>query len=205
MPFVFKIFPVLLLFLGGQVYFLWQASRLIVRKMHKPAWRGAAVTTVLGIYAGLLAANLTSSGRSSPTPTHMTLHDALISAPFLWWIFSSTLAFFVVILVWLVRWVARAARAVVRRIASPAPEEAPRLPERRQFLEGVATAAVASPFVAGAYVIPLTRVPLSIAIIRPRIKGTNAFRPRKTLCILNELSITDPTKGRPLGSVRLKP
>jgi uncharacterized protein len=151
MPFVFNLFPVLLLFLGGQVYFLWQACALILRRIRRPAARAAAVTAVLGLYGALLAVNLMSSGRSNPTPTHMTLRDALISAPFLWWIFTSTLAFFVVILVWLVRWMARAAHAAVLRVAAPAPEEAPRLPERRQFLEGVATAAVASPFVAGAY------------------------------------------------------
>jgi uncharacterized protein len=109
------------------------------------------VTAVLGLYCALLAVNLMSSGRSNPTPTHMTLRDALISAPFLWWIFTSTLAFFVVILVWLVRWIARAAQTAVLRVAPRAPQEAPRLPGRRQFLEGVATAAVASPFVAGAY------------------------------------------------------
>src|SRR5215467_2661148 len=122
MPFVFKIFPVMLLFLGGQVYFLWQACRLIVRAVRRPAMRIAGVTALLGLYIALLAANLMSSGRSTPTPTHMTLHDALISAPFLWWIFSSTLAFFVVILVWLIRGVVRAARTIVLRAASRTPE-----------------------------------------------------------------------------------
>jgi len=150
MPFVFKIFPVLLLFLGGQVYFLWKACALILRVFRRPAGRAVGVTLVLGTYAALLAANLMASPRSIPSPTHMTLRDALISAPFLWWIFSSTLAFFVVILVCLVRVAARGMRTLLPRI-SPLPEEAPRLPERRRFLEGVAPAAVASPFVAGAY------------------------------------------------------
>jgi predicted MPP superfamily phosphohydrolase len=179
-PFVFKFAPVLLLFLGGQVYFLWKAGALIVRVVRTPASRAAAVTAVLGLYVALLAANLMSSGRSTPTPTHMTLRDALISAPFLWWIFTSTLAFFVVILVWLVRWAARAARTVVLRIASPAPEEAPRLPERRHFLEGVATAAVASPFVLGAYGLlwgrlnlEVTKQPIRLARL-PR--GFHGFR-----------------------------
>jgi len=152
MPFVFNILPVLLLFLGGQVYFLWQACRLIIRWIHRPAARAAAMTAVLGLYIGLLAANLMFSGRSTPTPTHMTLHDALVSAPFLWWIFSSTLAIFVVILVWLIRYIARAAQTITHQVAAWATEEeAPRSPERRHFLEGVATAAVASPFVLGAY------------------------------------------------------
>jgi predicted MPP superfamily phosphohydrolase len=151
MPFVFDILPVLLMFFGAQVYFLWQACRLIIRWMPGTVARAAAITAVLGLYVGLLAANLLSSPRSTPTSTHMTFHDALISAPFLWWIFSSTLAFFVVVLVWLVRYTARAVQTITRRVRARAPEEAPPSPQRRHFLEGVATAAVASPFVAGAY------------------------------------------------------
>ncbi len=151
MPFVFDILPVLLMFLGGQVYFLWQACRLIIRWIPGTVARAAAITAVLGLYVGLLAANLLSSPRSTPTSTHMTFHDALISAPFLWWIFSSTLAFFVVVLVWLVRYTARAVQTITRRVRARAAEEAPPSPERRHFLEGAATAAVASPFVAGAY------------------------------------------------------
>jgi len=161
MPFIFDLFPVLLLFLGGQVYFLWQAWVLIVRLIRRPAGRAAAMTAVLGLYGGLMAANLLSSPRSTPTPTHMTLHDALVSAPFLWWIFSSTVAFFVVILVWLARWLAQAARTAVRRVART-PEQAPPSPARRRFLEGVATAAVASPFVAGAYGLLLGRLNLEV-------------------------------------------
>jgi predicted MPP superfamily phosphohydrolase len=151
MPFVFNIFPVLLLFLGGQVYFLWQAWVLAGRAIRRQAWRAAAMAAVLGLYGALLALNLMSSGRSVPTPTHMTLHDALVSAPFLWWIFSSTFAFLVVILVWVARWIARAGRTAVRYVMARAPEEAPPSPQRRRFLEGAATAAVASPFVLGAY------------------------------------------------------
>jgi predicted MPP superfamily phosphohydrolase len=178
MPFVFKILPVFLFFLGGQVYFLWQACRLIVRLIRRPAGRAAAVTAVLGLYGAEFTLYLMSSGRSTPSPTHMTLHDALISAPFLWWIFSSTLASFVVILVWLVRWMTRAVRMVVLRVAAGAREEAPRLPERRRFLEGVATAAVASPFVAGAYGLlwgrlnlQVTKQPIRLANLPPAFHG----------------------------------
>jgi len=151
MPFVFNFFPVLLLFLGGQVYFLWQAWALIARLIRRPAGRAAAMTAVAGLYGALFALNLMSSPRSIPTPTRMTLHDALVSAPFLWWIFSSTFAFFVAILVWMARWIARAAGAAMRWAVTSVPEQAPPSPERRRFLEGAATAAVASPFVAGAY------------------------------------------------------
>ncbi|MBV9744953.1 MAG: metallophosphoesterase [Acidobacteriia bacterium] len=163
MPFVFDLLPVLLLFLGGQVYFLWRGCVFLVRHIANRAGRIAAMTVLLGVYAALFAANLRSGGRIQPAPTHLTLHDALISAPFLWWIFSSTLAFFVVLVVWLVR---LAGRAFPRRAVI----EAPASTGRRQFLEGVATAAVAAPFVAGAYGLlwgrlnlRVTRQPIRIA------------------------------------------
>ena len=178
MPFVFKIFPVLLLFLGGHAFFLWQACAVFFRLVRRPVGRAAGVTIVLGLYGAEFALYLMSARSSIPSPTHMTLHDALISAPFLWWIFSSTLAFFVVILVWLVRWMARGTRTIMSRVAASAPEEAPRLPERRQFLEGVATAAVASPFVAGAYGLlwgrlnlQVTKQPIRLANLPPAFHG----------------------------------
>jgi uncharacterized protein len=170
MPFVFAFPPVLLLFLGGQVYFLWHACRFVVRHTAKPAVRIAGVTAIVGVYVGLLAANLLSFGRSTPSPTRMTPHDAFIAAPFLWWIFSSTLAFLVVLVVWVVRGIGR----LVKR------GEAPRSPARRQFLEGAATAAVAAPFVAGAYGLlwgrinlRVTRQPIRLANL-PR--GFHGFR-----------------------------
>jgi uncharacterized protein len=158
MPFVFYLPPVLVLFLGGQVYFLWRACAFLLRRIARPVVRVASVTAVLGVYFALMAANL-MSGRESLSSTRMTLHDALISAPFLWWIFSSTLAFFVVLLVWLLRLIARAVRETARLVVtrkkqrtapSPVGHAVPS-PARRQFVEGVATAAVAAPFVAGAY------------------------------------------------------
>ena len=148
MPFVFKIGPVLLLFLGAQVYFLWRACALIARRVRRSAWRAAAISALFVLYFGLFGLNLASSGRDTPTPTHMTLRDALIAAPFLWWIFSSTVAFIVVVVVWPFRFEARPIQSVFRPSPSP---DTPASPARRKFLEGAATAAVAAPFVAGAY------------------------------------------------------
>jgi predicted MPP superfamily phosphohydrolase len=56
-----------------------------------------------------------------------------------------------VILVWLIRYTALAVQTITHRVVARVREEAPRSPERRHFLEGVATAAVASPFVLGVY------------------------------------------------------
>ncbi len=151
MPFVFRFLPVLLVFLGGQVYFLWRICAFLVPRIRKTAGRIAAVTIVLGVYAGLTASYLTSEGRADLTRTRMTWQDALISAPFLWWIFSSTVAFMVVLVVWFVRLIAYAVAQIARLVAAREKQEAPPSPARRQFLEGVSTAAIAAPFVAGAY------------------------------------------------------
>ncbi|MBV8732855.1 MAG: metallophosphoesterase [Acidobacteriia bacterium] len=167
MPFVFDILPVLLLFLGAQVYFLWRGCSFLLRHIANRAGRIVAVTALVALYAGLLAANLMSGGRSRPTSTHMTPHDALINAPFLWWIFSSTVAFFVVLVVWLVRLAGHAFR---RRAAA----EAPASTGRREFLEGVATAAVAGPFVAGAYGLLWGR--LNLRVTRQPIRIANLPR-----------------------------
>ncbi|MBV9747090.1 MAG: metallophosphoesterase [Acidobacteriia bacterium] len=167
MPFVFDILPVLLLFLGAQVYFLWRGCSFLLRHIANRAGRIVAVTALVALYAGLLAANLMSGGRSRPTSTHMTPHDALINAPFLWWIFSSTVAFFVVLVVWLVRLAGHAFR---RRTAA----EAPASTARREFLEGVATAAVAAPFVAGAYGLLWGR--LNLRVTRQPIRIANLPR-----------------------------
>jgi uncharacterized protein len=162
MPFVFHFFPVLLLFLGGQVYFLWGACRFVVRHTAKTGLRIAGVTAILGVYVGLLVANLMSSPRSTPTTTRMTPHDAFIAAPFLWWIFSSTIAFCVVLLVWVVRLIGRFAKQAAHWIAPAHNPEAPSSPARRQFLEGAAKAAVAAPFVAGAYGLLWGRINLRV-------------------------------------------
>ena len=151
MPFVFNFAPVLLLFLGGQVYFLWQGCAFLRRRIGRQPGRILAMAALLGLYISVAALYLRSAGRGIPDHTRMTLHDALISAPFLWWIFSSTLAFFVVVLVWLARRIGRVARLTVNALARREIKEGVPSPARRQFLEGVATAAVAAPFVAGAY------------------------------------------------------
>jgi uncharacterized protein len=162
MPFVFRIFPVLLLFLAGQAYFLWRGCMLLARRIGGTGPRIAAITVLLGIYAALMTLNLTSTERSMLAETHMTLQDALISAPFLWWIFSSTLAFLVVLLVWIVRLMGRGLRSTRNTVARSESAPAPPSPERRRFLEGVATAAVATPFVAGAYGLFWGRINLQV-------------------------------------------
>jgi uncharacterized protein len=178
MPFVFRFWPVALLFLAGQAYFLWLGCVLLARGISNRWLRISAIAVLLGVYVALMALNLTSAERDTLSETRLTLRDALINAPFLWWIFSSTMAFFVVLLVWVVRLLAWAAKSVVNTVASPQIATAPASPERRRFLEGVATAAVAAPFAAGAYGLfwgrinlQVTRQPIKLASLPRAFHG----------------------------------
>lgn len=145
MPFVFAIAPVFFLFVGSQIYFLVRGLVWTRRRIRSRAWGITAGIIGLLIYCVYFALNVWGGRERLETP-YMTPWDALVVAPFRWWIFSSTLAFLVVLVVWAIRGAARLIRAAIRT-----PEPASTGPSRRQFLEATASAAVASPFVAGAY------------------------------------------------------
>ena len=167
MPFVFSFAPVLFFFLGGQIYFLLRAILFIGRKFAKPAARTALSAALLALYAAWFALGV--HAERSHTPTHLTLSEALISAPFLWWLFSSTVAFFLVVVIVIVKAIARAvlwlARALRPRREAPAPAVSLVAPSRRRFLE---QAVVAAPFVAGAYGLLYGR--LNLEVSHPRIR-----------------------------------
>jgi hypothetical protein len=177
MPFVFRFWPIALLFLAGQVYFLWRGCVLLARWIGNRGLRIIAITVLLGVYVAMMALNLTSAERATLSETRLTLRDALINAPFLWWIFSSTMAFFVVLVVWFVRLLARGLRGAATLVARRKPLPDSRGSEglgRRRFLEGVGTAAVAAPFVAGAYGLFWGRINLQVT--RQPIKLANLPR-----------------------------
>jgi len=150
MPFVFGFAPVLFLFLGSQIYFPLRALRWAWRRIHSRPKRIGAALVGLALYFAYFTLFIRGEA-SGHEPTRMTLWYALVAAPFLWWIFSSTIAFAVVVLIWIVRGVARLPRALASARQPPRPEPAHSAASRRQFLEHAATAAVAAPFVAGAY------------------------------------------------------
>ena len=165
MPFVFSFAPVLFFFLGGQIYFLLRAALFLGRKIPRPATRIAVWAALAAVYAGWFSLGV--HAERGHTPTHLTLSEALISAPFLWWLFSSTVAFFLLVLVWIVKLIARGvmwlARGLHPRRETPPPALA--APSRRRFLE---QAVVAAPFVAGAYGLFYGRLNLDVS--HPRIR-----------------------------------
>lgn len=151
MPFVFGFAPVLFLFLGSQIYFLLRAMRWGARHIRGGRGRAGAGVALFAFYIAFFAAGI-SRQEHVPNPIHMNPADALLLAPFLWWIFSSTMAFLVVIILWAMRGLGGAAKWAARPVAGePSPEAARPSSSRRQFLEAASTAAVAAPFVAGAY------------------------------------------------------
>jgi predicted MPP superfamily phosphohydrolase len=147
MPFVFLLAPVLPIFIAGQLYWILTIRKLLRRFFHRRDTRIVAGSLASGVYLVLFAWNLL--GSRGPTPTRMTIHDALVVAPFQWWIFSSTLGFLVVVVIWLARAFVRGLRWMMRAFHST--REKPSSPARREFLEYATLAAGAGPFVAGAY------------------------------------------------------
>jgi uncharacterized protein len=138
-----SIFTIILLILGAsQFYWAWRGFRFAVARIPSRGRRMALYALVLG--AWLLMYEFTFGvWREDGTPVHLTIRDALLAAPFLWWTASSLVAFLIVILFA----IPRAIVAGVRRIRGPEIQS----PPRRQFLERTVAVAAAAPFVAGAY------------------------------------------------------
>src|SRR5215471_16218164 len=113
-----------------------------------PRIRWTAAALVLAAYLLLFSFNFGSDfGRISRehSDVHLTLADALLVAPFLWWVACSLVAFLVAVILGVIKWTAQGAGWLIRR------GPAIRSPERRVFLERTATVVTAMPFVAGTY------------------------------------------------------
>lgn len=165
--FLVRVFtPVLIIFIASQIYWLLRARTLAWKFVRTTSGRVLLGAAALIVYLGLLAVNFEWLGRGN-SPTRMTPFEALLVAPFLWWVFSSIVAFLVVMLFRTVRIVAgltaRKRRKSVRAAESPASES------RRQFLERTSAAASAAPFLAGAYGLLYGRLNLETTETRIRL------------------------------------
>jgi len=180
---------VLLLLAASQFYWAWRGYRFAVAHIRSCGRRWAACATVLAIYVVLYRFNM-GGWRDRSTPVHLTLFDALVAAPFLWWAASSLVAFLVVIVfaipqgignsaLWL-RDRRRAAHLRGREIESP---------PRRAFLERTAAVAAGAPFVAGAYGLLYGRLNLEITAQTIRLpKLPRAFEGFR-ICQLSDIHI----------------
>ena len=157
---------VMAVFVASQIYWYVRARALVKRLAKTRKARMLLTAAVLAVYLALFFLNFGVFGRRA-SPTRMTWYDALISAPFEWWVVCSLVAFLAAMLLWPVRRVARSAGA----LASAG---------RRQFLERSASAVVAAPFVAGAYGLLYGRLNLQTTQQRIRLarlpKAFTGFR-----------------------------
>src|SRR5690349_18346340 len=145
---------ILLLLIGSQLYWvnrLGAWSRWLIPSKRARTLIGVAALAALLL---LFAYNLGWLGRR-PSPTRMTLTDALLAAPFDWWAFSCLLAFVIVIIFWVLDRLVLLAGWSCRKLLAPSfarnGDPAPVWPARRRFLERTAMAASVVPFVASAY------------------------------------------------------
>lgn len=166
MSFAFIFGILIAIFLASQVFWYVRARALL--KILAPARTARMVAAAggLAIYLALFLFNFGVFGRRA-SPTRLTWYDALISAPFAWWVVCSLLSFLIAALIWPVRRVARTRFA----LSSPA---------RRQFLQRSANLAVAAPFLAGAYGLFYGRLNLEITSRRIHLarlpKAFSGFR-----------------------------
>jgi uncharacterized protein len=169
-PPAMSIFTIILLaFALSQIYWAWRGYRLAALRIRSRGVRLLVCAAVLGVYAVLYYFNM-GPGRERSSPVRLTWHDAVLSAPFLWWAASSFFAFLLAALL-----------ALPRKIAES--------PDRRSFLGQAASAAVAAPFVAGTYGLLYGRLNLQTTapVIRlPKLpRAFEGFR----ICQLSDLHI----------------
>ena len=146
----------LAIFLGSQIYWYRRAHSLVNKVAKARTARILLIAAGLTVYLAYFALNFGVLGRRS-SPTYLGWYDALIAAPFQWWVVSSLVAFLLAVLIWPVRRVAESIGA-------------PSSPARRQFLERSANVVVGAPFVAGAYGLLYGRLNLQTTQQRIRLE-----------------------------------
>ena len=152
------------IFFISQIFWAWQIYKWAHRSIRNTTARRLLAAAVLAVYFVMFAYTFGWID-TGPTPTSLTLREALISAPLLWWIAGSVFGFLVAILIAPFRWLGR---LVPQRIVSPS---------RRVFLSRSAALVTGAPFVAGAYGMFYGRLNLEITTPRLRLpRAPKAFR-----------------------------
>lgn len=168
--------PFVIFYVASQVFWIakirqWKRSLLKSRALR--TWLGVAGWTFYALLYAYAVWNL----RRRPSPTRLTISDALLQAPFEWWVFSSVAGFLfylgVRVCAWLWSPISRGFRRSARAPVQPrsgtsstdsTEADSPALarPDRRLFFRRTATAASLAPFVAGAYGLLYGRMNLKI-------------------------------------------
>jgi uncharacterized protein len=181
------LFLISALLCASQIYWALRAWRL-VRRHVPPRLHWLTAILLLSIYLALLAYHSEHlfdfpAFGPQPNPTSLGFSDATL-ALLQWWMLCSTLALGLALPVEIFRSVLRRRmkrRAAERRraesITPTAPADRPIQPLRRHFLEHVADATLAAPFVLGAYALLYERLNLEITHRRvPMARLSSGFR-----------------------------
>jgi predicted MPP superfamily phosphohydrolase len=182
-----SIFSIVLLIFGvSQLYWAWRAYLFAAARIQSRGRRLAVCGSVLAAYLIEYQINF-GAWREQGTPVRLTLSDALLAAPFLWWAASSLFAFLVVILFAIPRGIVAGVRRLLARRRATGPEI--QSPGRRDLLQRTAAVAAGAPFVAGAYGLLYGRLNLQVtpqAIRLPRLpRAFEGFR----ICQLSDIHI----------------
>jgi predicted MPP superfamily phosphohydrolase len=140
-----SIFTIAIFLIGvSQLYWLWRGLRFARKCIPQRGRRWLVIAAVLMVYVGLWFYNFGDFRR--PSAIHLTLHDALLVAPFMTWAVSSFFGALIALLfavpqsiVGLARWIRARNSAAIKS------------PARRVFLQRTANVATTAPFFLGAY------------------------------------------------------
>ena len=182
-----SIFTAILLIFGiSQLYWAWRAYSFAAARIRSRGRRLVVFGAALAVYLVLYQLNF-GVWRPRGTPVHLTLGDALLAAPFLWWASSSLVAFLVLILFGIPRGIVGLIELILARWRKVEPEI--QSPARRSFLERTATLTAGAPFVAGGYGLLYGRLnlettaqPIRLPRLPPAFEG---FR----ICQLSDIHI----------------
>ena len=182
-----RILSTLLLIFGvSQLYWAWRGYSCAAARIPSRALRWAVCGAVLAAYLALYQLNF-GVWRKPETPVRLTLRDALLAAPILWWAACSLIAFLVAILLAIPRGMVGGLRWLLARRRAAGPEIPS--PGRRQFLERTAAVVTGAPFVAGTYGLLYGRLNLQVTaqtIRLPRLpRAFEGFR----ICQLSDIHI----------------
>jgi predicted MPP superfamily phosphohydrolase len=176
----------LLIFAVSQLYWAWRGYLFAAARIRSRGRRLAVCSAVLVGYLIEYQLNL-GVWREQGSAVRLTLRDALLAAPFLWWAASSLFAFLVVMLFAIPRGIVAGVRWLLARRRTAAPEI--QSPARRDLLARTAAVAAGAPFVAGAYGLLYGRLNLQVTaqpIRLPRLpRAFEGFR----ICQLSDIHI----------------
>ena len=176
---IFRI--VILIFAVTQAYWAWRVHRLAIRWFPSRPQRMVVLLALLSVYVVMLAFNFGWFGPRHE-PVYLTPADAILTAPFRYWLATSIIGFLVAGLFHIPQGIVAGIRKLraKKEIASP---------PRRQFLERTAAVATAAPFVAGSYGLLYGRLNLETTTQRIHLPKLPAQFEGFRICQLSDIHI----------------